>query len=143
MGTVRTIQIADPGAGNNWSLTVPAGISYLIKSFACRLDTSADVGNRRFGYLVDDGTDTGVYLGSISNTNQTASQQIYIAAYPGSEAVAWTSGMLNLGMPSGLYLPPGHRLRMYTGIVNSMFPADAYSQIHVRVEEFPYPVVGV
>jgi hypothetical protein len=142
MGTVRNLAIANPAAGANWQFVVPAGITYRLVSFACRLVTSSDAGNRRFGYVIDEGTTDSVYFGSISNTNQTASSSVYITAYPGSEAVSWTGGMLNLGMPAGLYIPAGHRLRSYSGqdLSDSMFPADQYSNIRVRVEEFPFAV---
>lgn len=112
-GRMRTITGTNPAAGVEISETVPAGVSWVLRSIAFSLTTSATAANRAVRVVLDDGAT--IFLRTGGNTTQTASQTLdYVAADFGVVGTIGTQTVL-VGMPLPPYrLLPGHRVRTIT-----------------------------
>lgn len=104
---------ADPAAGAEATVTVPAGETWELESFRVTLVTSAVAANRRVTLVIDDGTN--ILAEIVAGLDQIASQTITYSytADAGYETTATRSGVIQQGIPRML-LAAGYRIRTIT-----------------------------
>lgn len=130
-GFIHSLQVANPAAGADWTLTVGAHQRLRIESFNAVLTTSATVANRQVQLVVDDGTN--IYWQHDANASQTAGTTFNYDATAINIPTGVITTTLFLVMPPGLLLPVGHRLRTITAGIQA---ADQWSAIFLGVEEW-------
>lgn len=107
---------ADPAAGAEASVTVPAGETWELESVRVTLVASAVVANRRVRLVIDDGVN--ILAEIVAGLDQTATQTItYSYTADGYETVATRSGILQQGIPRML-LGAGYRIRTITAAID-------------------------
>jgi hypothetical protein len=131
-GFQRTVQQANPGAGVDWTLTVPAGVRWQLQSAFAILTTAVAVANRLPHLIIDDGANTIFIAAPI--VNETAS-----LAWNNS----WGAGAGSIGsvgpndaqqaIPNDLYLLAGWRVRAVTTNIQA---ADQWSAISIAVRSW-------
>ena len=104
-GVSRSVTVVNPAAGADFSVTVPAGASWLLNSVAATFATSATVGTRTPVLLITDATGHAVFSGA------TAFGQAASLTWSYSWTVAPVTppagGTTNVGpLPGGRYLGP-------------------------------------
>jgi len=105
-GVTRSVTIANPAAGSDWSIVLPTGVLWILNSVSATLVTSATVGNRTPALVVTDNTGHIVYNGA--------------AAYAQAASLTWTYSWSGGGIappagttqnggsiPAGLRVPAG------------------------------------
>lgn len=130
-GNVRVIAGATPGAGVDIAETVAAGVQWELLGFTALLTCSAGVANRFPALTVDDGTanaDAIIGEGATAQTASQVSKHSFIQGGINNINQAFFQG----GLPIGLELLPGHRLKTLTGGIQA---ADQWSQVAYRVRE--------
>lgn len=130
-GPVLTPTAAAPGAGADFSYTVPAGRRFQLESLDVSLTTSATVGNRTVSIVIDDGAN--IVWRWTSPVAQTASQTIeYVGGVGGTEYSAARNGVLAFALPA-LTVAGGYRIRsITTGIV----AGDQWTGPHISQDLF-------
>jgi len=73
-GVLRSITGSDPAANAEWSETVPTGARWRLLSVLAIMVADANVANRNFRIIIDDGTNNLIRIGS--NYNQTAGNTV-------------------------------------------------------------------
>jgi len=130
-GTVRSITVTTPAAGAQFSLTVPAGVTWILNSVRAQLVTSAVVANRTPDLQVKDASGN-IVMDAVAGTSQTASA---------TDAWVWGPGLFtsttlrqsdSVGIPTGMRLNAGWVLQMN---VFNMDVGDQWSQIVFGVSE--------
>lgn len=129
----RVVTVDNPAAGANWVYTQPAGSALLIVGITWKYDPdNGAAGSRRVGWVLDDGTGSVAdvpLLASVANANMAATDVATISAWRGSEAVSFTSGLMNLGLPlEGIYIRPTQRLSSFT---NGIQAGDQLSNVRL------------
>jgi len=134
-GAAYDVAIANPGAGAEFGVTVPAGARWELVAVSILLTTSAVVANRQPRLVIDDGG-TIVYEAA-SPVAITAGLAIRLSwgAGAGGPIVAdiATGGAVSSPIPNDLYLPRGYRIRSVTGALDV---GDAYTTGAVLVREW-------
>jgi hypothetical protein len=77
----RVVTVPNPGAGKDWSLTVPGGVAWRVRSLYAILQTSAAVANRVPSITIGDGSKT--FFTSPVYASLVASGVYTIAGYAG------------------------------------------------------------
>jgi len=124
---------ANPAAGADFTVTVPAGKFWRVLSVSAQLVTDATVAARGPKLALDDGT-TIFYECVNSGTGQAASSTCQYSFAPGCsmETASPASGVFkNFPIPECI-LMAGYRLRMITGAIQV---GDQWSAIRVLVDE--------
>jgi hypothetical protein len=131
-GTIKTITITAPGAGVEFTVTVPAGKVWRIQSLRY-LFSSANAGATRTSNLkMTDGTNT------LAVVVPFAQQAINVSNNP----YTWTIGILGGGSTFGndvnqtipaIVLAPSSVISSLTGALNA---GDTYTSLFLLVEEF-------
>lgn len=131
---LQTVPIANPAAGQEFTIKAPGQGLWRVISLAFTLTTSAAVANRRVSLFADDQTDT--YWASGSSVDLTAGVGTRVSAFAGAVATGVLGGAVTIALPhNGLPLQPGHRLRSST---LNLDVADAYTAVRALVQEYPY-----
>lgn len=134
-GLLRSIAGTDPAAGSEISESVPTNARWQLRSMRFSLVTSADVGDRRPGIIVDDGTSTLLtrYFGVTQAASLTRTYEVHF----GEKA---DDGAFDAGNIARIYLPPkaasllqGWRIRTTTV---GLFAADNYGAPQLNAEEW-------
>lgn len=130
-GEKRVIQVGQPAAGAEWSVTVPGGRQWFIIGGLAILTTSAVVANRRPGFQASDGTTT--YLQAVGLVQVAASQFARLGYGPHLTASVQgaADAVENIVTPYG-WLPPGSVLQSLT---LNLSAGDQYSAVALFVEE--------
>lgn len=125
-GPVVTPTTSAPGAGADFSYTVPTGRRFSLESLDVSLTTSATVGNRTVQIVIDDGTNT--LWKWVSPVAQTAGQTIeYVGGMGATEYSAARNGVLAFALPA-MTVTAGYRIRSVTaGIV----AGDQFTAAHI------------
>ena len=130
-GLSRTFVGTAPAAGAEISITVPAGVHWILRSVAFTLTTSSGGTNRQEHLVLDDGAN--VFWAGVSAAPQGASATDYVSwaagASPASDATPAIQGTL----PPECRMRPGWRIRTVTTGIQA---GDQYSAPIVLVEEF-------
>lgn len=129
----KIVNVPDPVAGEEWTLTVPGDQIWRIESLVARLVTSAVVANRRAVLRADDQQD--VWYAALATADQAASQTMRYGAFAGASPNGLAGVMGTIALPtSGLVLLPGYRLFTVTANLDA---GDQWSQVRALVQSFP------
>lgn len=131
-GTIKTITIAVPAAGANFTQTVPAGKMWRIKSLVAKLVCAAVAANRYTGIKITDGTNEVYNLptGPAITSGQTA-QQGWMVGLPVMASTTFNFLSNAMHMPD-IVLGAGYVVSDDTALQ----AADQWSNIFLVVEEF-------
>lgn len=131
-GKILDTESADPAAGAECTLTVPAGQTW--RFIAAKLNLVADGTATDRRVILKFTLAGGVVLRCFMGTNQTASQNInYSCADFGATASPMNDNTWQIATPSNLLLLPGDIIETET--VN-LQAGDNYGKMEVRVEQF-------
>ena len=136
VGEMKTIIIPNPGAGNNFTYTVPAGVRLKVRGIAFHLVTDANVVNRRAIIRIVD-PDGGISGAEWANAAITANLNVNITFAPNSRAATGILGAgLSSTLSSKLMLIPGDELQ---SIIQNIQAGDTLTKIYLLVEAFILP----
>lgn len=130
-GQIASVQQANPGAGADWTFTVPNFARMRFQSFNAVLTASAAVANRQVNIIVDDGANI-VWQHDVG-TNITAGQTASISGTGTNATVGLTTTELFVVLPPGLVLTQAMRIRSATTGIQA---GDQWSAIFFLVEEW-------
>jgi hypothetical protein len=131
-GAIRAIVGSVPGAGNNFSETVPTGARWELLSLEAALINSATVANRTVALTIDDGA--AIYFIDSPAFVTTASQtSAYSFAQGESKLVAPVLTGVMGNLPGNNRLLAGHRIR--SSVIN-LQAGDAFSAPNMLVREW-------
>jgi hypothetical protein len=127
----RVVTVTNPGAGAEWSSTVPAGKYWGVRSGSFIFTTDGTVATRNVRLQLDDSSIT--YFISDTDAGQAAGLGIRYSFFAGglTTNAGATSTPRLLSYPP-IVLLPGHRIRTTTGNIQA---ADAYTSIILMVDE--------
>jgi len=134
VGRVRTVAPANPTVGTDWSIVVPAGVTWQLESVFARLTCSATVANRVPRLVIRDPQSvTWVFMPS--NATLTASQAGDIQWLKASNDRQAPAGLLEwlVNLPP-VFVPSGWTLLTIT---NALAAGDQWSSIKLMPREFP------
>jgi hypothetical protein len=130
-GLVNVVTFANPGAGAEYDITVPAGVNWLFRAFRCQLATAAGGGNRQPTLRITDAA-ANIAAEVTSGGSQAGSLTFPYTWAPGISNV--TPGNLNdAGFVAEARLPGGFHLRTFT---YNIAAGDQYSLAALLVETF-------
>jgi hypothetical protein len=130
-GWKHSLQVANPGAGVDWALTMNANQRERIESLNAVYTASAVVANRQVQFIVDDGANVmGVFNAS---ANIVASATVNVTGTTGSFQAGVITTDVQITLPSPLILEPGWRLRALTVGKDA---GDTWTAIWLNVEEW-------
>ena len=105
----RTILVANPAAGAEWSITVPGGVSWIVCTLMSRLVTDATVANRSPVLALNDGSNdvarlpsAGVQAASLNQRHSWA--RGFSPAAATANAVEFCSGLPLAPLPANMIL---------------------------------------
>jgi len=130
-GWSHSVNVANPAAGADWTLTMAAGQRMLVKSLSAVFVASAAVGNRDLSIIVDDGANTVWQDGAALavTAGQTAGFNVTTASTP----TPILASIITVVIPPAIFLVPGWRIRAFT---TGILAGDQWSQIWLGVEEW-------
>lgn len=133
-GYLRSVNNAQPGAGADWTITVPVGARWRPIALLASLATSATVATRQAQILLDDGAN--VFAQMSGNDGQAASLTFAytLASSNGVGAMAPTDALIPL--PDWTVLLAGYRIRSSTLSIQA---ADQWTAQQLLVEEWIEP----
>ena len=130
-GLIRSVQVANPGAGADWSTTVPVGARWELLALNAQFATSAAVAARVPQIQLADNVPNVLFNGA-SSTSQAASLTYqYSAAEGGTPLVNAPAAMVEL--PHNALLLQGWTIRSVTTAIQG---ADQWSNIWLMVQEW-------
>ena len=134
-GAPRSIQVGNPAAGADWSLSVPAGARWDLISASALFTSSVGVATRLPRLIVDDGTNTLFEAPAIfPQAASLAITQSWGAGAGGPVTTdELTGGSVSSGLPNDFMLLAGWRVRSSTGAIQV---GDQWSAISVSVLEW-------
>lgn len=131
-GWLHSVQQANPAAGADWAITVPAGARWRISSFAATLTTSATVANRIVRLQMNDAA-----VNNIMQTAPTAvipaSTTAVVSGFPGQSTPTTDPLTINVAMPGNPILPSAFRIVTSTIGIQA---GDQWSAIWFEVEDW-------
>lgn len=130
-GTLRSIAVADPAAGAEWSETVPTNARWVLYSVRATLTTDATVANRVPTVVIDDGANE---LARVASTAVQAASLVRPYSF-GAFGVGIDQGASGVTVPAPFPLPlqGGWRVRSLTGAIVA---GDDWSVPRLLVEEW-------
>lgn len=130
-GRMRAITVANPAAGADFALAVPAGLQWILRGVTASLATAIAVANRAADLVITDGA-SHVVLSSAASFVQAASLTEAYSWFNGANqaAATFTNGG---GLPAELRMLPTWTVGSSTAAIAA---ADQWSAIVVTVEEF-------
>ena len=137
-GVRQVVNIANPGAGNNWSFTIPGGYYGRLIAGQATFTTSAVVANRVTGIQINDGN---VNLWSVLEPNAITANSTVFMSYTGQPITAQVAGVpafVAIGIPVA-WLEQGYILR---SLSQNIDPGDTYTAINLWFEFFDYGYYG-
>jgi hypothetical protein len=123
--------VANPGAGNELTITVTAGQVWELQGLFMTFTTDATVSNRVVSLLVDDGTN--VFAQSRQSVAQAASLSRNFTAGPVGAFWASQSEVANQFPLADMFLPAGYRLRTST---QNKQAGDTYTAIVISYRQY-------
>lgn len=130
-GFLRAVQQANPAAGAEFVVTVPAGARWEVLSINAQLVTSAAVANRQPVFQITDGA-THVMHNTQFSGNQAASLTFQYSAAEG-DSVAVNAPFNQGALPHNCFLLQGWTLQSLTTNIQA---ADQWSAIWLMVQEW-------
>ena len=127
----RTITVAQPLAGADWTLRPTGGATWRVVSLVARLVTLANAGLRQVTLTASDGER--IWFAQPASATQTINLTVDYAVHTGATPSGAAPGTLTLPLPSaGLLLRSGHRLTVVTSLIQV---DDQWSRIVAVVDE--------
>lgn len=130
-GNFRSVQGSLPAAGADILETVPTGAIWRLVSMNYSLVTGAAVANRLSGFVIDDGSNIVMNLGSQGNA--VATNTYIYNAVNGANLINAAQPPTNWPIPRNFWMPAGYRMRTLTTNIQA---ADQFSAPNYVVEEF-------
>jgi hypothetical protein len=128
-GWIQSSKLAQQGAGQDNTFTVPVGQRWRILSFTAALTTAVAVANRFVSLLLDDGAN--VYALIPGGTVQVASLTYTYTFADSTQNAANINNVFTAPLPSNLIMPAGHRIRTATAGLQG---ADQWGQVWALVQ---------
>jgi hypothetical protein len=130
-GLANVVAVGNPAAGADYSIIVPAGVNWLVRSLRVQLVTSAAVANRFVTLRLDDGAGN-IFADITGGVAQTASLTVLYTFANGLQPSA-NNSVTNTGLPTELRMPGGFRIRTVTANIQA---ADQFSGAALELETF-------
>ena len=130
-GLQRVATVANPAAGADWSITVPAGAQWLLQSVNAQLVTSATAGTRIPSLVITDNAAHVVFTG-VASLSQAASLTYTYSWSPGAVASPAGSTSVSGPLPALLRLQPGWVIKTVTQGIQA---GDQWSAISLAIQE--------
>lgn len=130
-GVRRVVQVPNPAAGTDWTVTVPAGVQWFVTAGVAQLTTSATVDNRQVALEV---TVNGSTVWYARNGTTHAASTIFVYNFSSTVANVPLSGTetgVLVSFPPG-YLSPGTVIGTSTNLLQA---GDQWSGIVLWIEE--------
>lgn len=131
-GWIFTFTIANPAAGADFSVTVPAGEQWILRSMAAVLATSAAAATRTPVLLIMDGSGN-VSMAAGQGDAMAASTTWTWSFYPGATDLGVSTSPAHAPIPPDLRLPPGYVIKSSTAGLQA---GDQWSAIALMIERF-------
>ncbi len=131
IGWRKSLQVANPAPGADWTMTVPSFIRRSVVSFSATFTAAVAIASRNINVIVDDGANI-VWQDDVSAA-VTASQVASINGTQTNAPAGIIATTLFVVLPPGLVLPQGFRVRSSTGNIQG---ADQWSAIWFLVEDY-------
>jgi len=133
VGSPTVLTLANPGAGNNFIITVPSGVCFIIDALEFLFTASAAAANRRVSIRIDDGTNE---IHKVEgNADITATQARTHSVFTNSQPSNGNNVTIYMPIPLQLRLLPGYRVR---SVVSALDAGDTFTLISYAVRQFPY-----
>ena len=133
-GLARSVTLANPAAGADWSVTVPPGAIFTLNSVSGTLATAAGGSARIPTLVITDAAGNTVFNGPATASVNASSTENFTwsnAPAPPPAAAAATVGPL----PAGMRLGPGWTVKTVTSGIQ---PGDQWSNVVLSVNQFAY-----
>jgi hypothetical protein len=130
-GQPRSFAITTPGAGADWSFTVPAGMRLRVIAISGTLVTAVAVANRNVDLVLDDGVT--VYAEIPSGASQIASLTNDYSWIDSGPPGTIFDNQVVLPLPANYIVPPNHRIRSETTGIQG---ADQWSNLNMLAIEW-------
>jgi hypothetical protein len=130
-GLANVVAVGNPAAGADYSIIVPAGVNWLVRSFRMQLVTSAAAANRFVTLRVDDGAAN--IFADISGGTVQAASLTFLYTWANGLPVSANNNVFTNGLPTEMRLPGGFRIRTVTAAIQA---ADQFSGGALEVETF-------
>jgi hypothetical protein len=130
-GWTHQAQLGAPGAGTEWSTSVPANTIWRLKSIYCTLTTSAAVANRVPHFILDDGAN--ILADLAAPAVQAAGVAVNYSVNAGGQNAAAFDGLIKITLPLDYDLLAGFRIRSLTTALQA---GDTYSAVNFLIEEW-------
>lgn len=130
-GWIHSLQVPNPAAGADWTLTTLANQRLRVESLTAVFTASATVANRTPELIWDDGGNI-MFVDDV-NANIVAGQVIQVSSTGTNIPTGVVTTILHVTMPPGMILVPGHRVRTNTPGIQA---GDQWSAIFLNVEEW-------
>jgi len=130
-GNLRSVTVANPAAGADWSLTVPASARWRVQSWSAIFTASATVASRQVRSQISDGVQ--IIFSGQAQAAIVASQVAQVSAGQGQVTSTLIATEINPVLPGLLTLPGGFRVQTLT---TNIQVGDQWSAIRVNVEEW-------
>lgn len=132
--TFKSVVVASPAVGQEWSQAVPAGVEWELISASFKLACSAVVQNRNVRVRFADGSGN-VFLQVSTGGNAAANSTDLFNMQPSNTSAINTGQTGTIPIPPDFILPAGYTITTNTLLLDV---GDQYSQIHLYVVEYAY-----
>lgn len=130
-GRMRSIALANPAAGADWTETVPAGVTWILRAVTATLTTSGTVATREINLVVQDATPHVLFESPGGNTEAATLADVF--SWFNGSSTTFEGAVVNGGLPAEFRLPAGWIVKTSTANIEA---ADQWSAITLTVEEF-------
>jgi hypothetical protein len=130
-GYMISVQQANPGAGADWTMTVPTNARWRLNSLNAQFVTAVAVATRIPAFIIDDGANVLFEVEPVVGELAASTEQYSLCPGGGSQDGANVSSVLPL--PGDFFLHAGWRIRTSTAAIQA---ADQWSNIWAGVEEW-------
>jgi hypothetical protein len=130
-GRMRSIAIANPAAGADWTETVPAGVAWILRAATATLTTAVAVATRQVDLQVTDATPN-LLLSSPGGTSEAASLADAYSWFNGGGSASVALSVTG-GLPAEFRCPAGWIIKATTANIQA---GDQWSKVVLTVEEF-------
>lgn len=127
--TIISQQVANPAAGADWSLTVPAGSEWRVKAVTCKLATNSTAATRVPALSIKDASGNVVLLAP-PGTTEGASNALTFGW--GVSCLSATQGSVVMGAAPEITLPEGFVIGTNTAAIQT---GDQWSLINLLIEQ--------
>jgi hypothetical protein len=132
-GNFRSIQVASPAAGAEFSQTVPTNARWELVSVQAQLVTAVGGGNRLARLIIDDGANNLVVVPALSAQAASLTVGYSWGQGQGGPVIANDTAFFSGPFPNDAYLPASSRVRSST---NGIAGGDQWSAINMMVREW-------